>query len=135
MSKDQIVSDAKASLVSGQDLVLSQVLGSVYDLAAQEQKASDGTLSQGDLDAAVAAAVAPLNQQISDLSAKDAADLQLLSDAQAKLADLSAKFDVLVAKEGIEAGIVAEFQASLAGMQKVVADLIGLQPAPVPPVA
>jgi len=110
MSKDQIVSDAKSAFISGQDQILGQVLSDVYDKAASEQKASDGTLTQADLDAAVKAATDPLNQQISDLQAKDDSDIAALKDAQDKLAALQTSFDVLSSKEAGEAIQVSQFQ-------------------------
>jgi hypothetical protein len=127
MSKDQIVSDAKAALVAGQDALLTQVLGDVADQSALEQKASDGTLSQADVDAAVAAAVGPLNDQIVALQAQDAADIKAGQDA---LAALQVKLDDLAQKEGVEASVIAGLQGSLAVLQDVVAKLSGLLPVP-----
>lgn len=127
MSKEQIVSDAKAALLAGQDAILTQVLGVVADQSALEQKASDGTLSQADVDAAVLAAVTPLNDQIAALQLQDAADIKAGQDA---LASLQATLDTLAQKEGIEASVIAGLQGSLSVLQDVVAKLSGLLPQP-----
>lgn len=137
MSKEQIVSDAKSALVVAQDAALQSTLESVYDQAATEQKASDGTLTQGDVDSAVAAAVAPLNQQIADLTAKDAADMQSAVDAKAAgdqaVAAVQAQLDALSAKELVEAGVIDGLKGSVGILQDVVAKLSALTaPAPTP---
>ncbi len=130
MSKTDIVSAQKSAILSGQDAALQAGLEAVYDQAATEQKASDGTLSQSDLDAAVAAAVAPLNQQVADLTAKDASDV---AAGQAALVDLQGKLDALAAKESVEAGTLAALQSAKDSLAKVLADLSGIgAPVPVP---
>ncbi len=133
MSRDQIIADAKAAIVSGQDAVLMSAIGAAVDASALEQKASDGTLGQSDVDAAVAAAVGPLNQQIVDLTAKDEADL---AAGQAALVDLQSKMDALASKEAVESGIIEGLQASKDALAKVLSDLAGIgavvPPPPVP---
>lgn len=132
MSKEQIVAEAKASFITGQDTVLTQVLSDVADKSAMEQKASDGTLSQGDLDTAVAAAVEPLNQQISDLTAKDAADI---AAGQQALADLQAKFDQMSSDKKVEDGVIAGLQSAKDQLAAVLASLSAIgapQPDPAP---
>lgn len=134
MSKEQIVSDAKMSFVTGQDKILNDVMGSVYDQAAIEQKAADGTLSQSDLDAAVAAAVAPLNDQIVALTAQDELDKQAAVDAKAMgdaaVAAIQAQFDELKASKDVEDGVIANLNASMASIQGALDALHALFPQP-----
>lgn len=134
MSKEQIVSDAKMSFVTGQDKILNDVMGSVYDQAAIEQKAADGTLSQSDLDAAVAAAVGPLNDQIVALTAQDEADKQAAVDAKAMgdaaVAAIQAQFDELKASKDVEDGVIANLNASMASIQGALDALHALFPQP-----
>lgn len=124
MSKEAIVSEQKAAILAGQDAALEAGLEAVYDLALAEAPVGEGGgLSQADLDSAVAAAIAPLNDQIAVLIAKDEADV---AAGQAALVDLQAKLDVLAEKEAIEAGIVDGLKGSLAVLQDVVSKLSGL---------
>lgn len=137
MGKAEAVLAQKAALMQAQDAAIDAALGATWDQSAVEQKASDGTLSQADLDAAVKAAVDPLMQQISDLQVKDAADVQAIADAKAAgdaaLSDLQKKFDDLAAKEGMEASAIAGLQSAKSALESVLATLAGLQqPAPVP---
>ncbi len=129
MSKADIVAAALSAISAGSAQVLSDAVGAAVDQSALEQKASDGTLGQGDLDAAVAAAVAPLNEQILALTDKDAADI---AAGVAALSDLQGKLDTLAAKESVEAGIVNGLKDSLAALQDVVAKLSGIVTPPVP---
>lgn len=143
MSRDEIVSKALSDISTGQAQVLADAIGAAVDQSAIEQKASDGTLNQGDLDAAVAsavaAAVAPLNDQIAALTAQDAADVQAGKDALAALSAvkdaLQAQFDSLSVKEGQEASVISGLQGSLEQMKNVVSLLTGIlaPPAPVEP--
>lgn len=137
MSKDQIVSDAVAALQAAE----VSVLGGVYDSSFAEGAASVPPADadeQVKIDAAVAVQKAAdqsiidgLNGQLSDLQAKDAADLQAASDAQAALALLQGQFNDLSAKEGIESGVIANLQGSLSQLQNAVSILSGL-PLPAP---
>lgn len=130
MSKIDIVAQIKAQIIQGQDQALEAGLEALYDQAAAEQKASDGTLTQADIDAAVKAAVDPLNAQIAELQAQDAADIKAGQDA---VAALQVKFDELAQKEGIEASVIAGLQQSLGVLQDIVSKLAGLTPPVVPP--
>lgn len=134
MGKAELISAAVLSIQGAQTQALSDGLGGVYDAGLADGVASvppPDADEQAKIDAAVATAVAPLNQQISDLTAKDAGDVQALSDAQAAMADLQSKFDALSGKESVEAGVISGLQGSLASLQAAVATLAGL----VPPVA
>ncbi len=126
MSKDQIVSQALASISSGQAQVLADAIGVAVDQSALEQKASDGTLSQADLDKAVADAV----------SAAQAVDAQALADAQAKaqadLAALQASLDSVTAKELGEEAAVKALQDAMAAVQASWDAVKALFPAPQP---
>lgn len=136
MSRDQILSDALSAISAGQAQVLSSSIGQALDAMALEQKASDGTLSQGDLDKAVADAVAPLNQQISDLQVLDAADKQAILDAKAAgdaaLASLQGQFDSLKASKDVEDGVISGLNDSIVKIQGALDALHALFPAPVP---
>lgn len=128
--KADIVAKAKADLVAGQDAVLESVIGAACDQSALEQKASDGTLTQADLDAAVQ----PLKDQI-------AADAQALSDAHAKadsdLASLQSALDAMTSKEKLAEKSVSDVNAAIAQVQSSF-DAIKAAfpvPAPVDPVA
>lgn len=149
MSKKQILSDALADIAVGELQVRSDAIGKALDAMALEQKASDGTLSQSDVDQAVAAAVAPLNQQISDLSAKDAADIQAAIDAKASgdaaVLDIQGKLDSalssladMTAKEQFEEQAVADVKLKIEAVQAsfdVVKGIFFPPPVPeVPPV-
>lgn len=113
MSRDQIISDAVSAIQSGQLQVLQDAVGKAVDQSAVEQKASDGTLTQADLDAAVKSATDALNAQVASLQAQDAVDAKAASDAQAALADLQSKFNDLSQKEGLEEQQVAALQAKI----------------------
>lgn len=132
MSRDQIISDALAAISAGQAQVLSDAVSAAVDQSAIEQKASDGTLSQADVDAAVAAAVAPLNQQISDLQVKDAADVQAAVDAKAAgdaaVAALQVQFDDLKSAKDVEDGVIAGLNASIVSIQGALDALHALFP-------
>lgn len=122
MSKVDIVSAGVAAIQVGQTQVLTDQLGVVYDAAALEQKASDGTLSQADLDAAVAAAQA--------VDAQALADAKAASDAA--LAGLQSQLSVLATKEGQEASVIAGLQASKDALAAALATLAGLFPVVTP---
>lgn len=127
MSKEQIIADAKAALASGRDAIESQVLSDVADKSALEQKASDGTLGQGDLDAAVAAAVAPLNEQIAALQAQDAADVKAGQDAvaavQSQVADVQSKLDLALKDKSADEAVIKGLQSSAAALKGLVDQL------------
>lgn len=138
--KADFVAAQKAAILVGQDAALQSGLDSVWDQAALEQKASDGTLSQGDLDAAVAAAVGPLNEQIGVLQGQVSADADVLKAAQDKAAeDLGAVSQALIdmtAKEQLEeqavADVVAKINQVQASFDAIKALLAPVAPAPEP---
>lgn len=134
MSREQIISDALSAISAGQSQVLVDAVSAAVDQSAIEQKASDGTLSQGDVDAAVAAAVAPLMVQISDLQAMDAVDKQAVIDVKAQgdaaLADLQSQFDAIKAAKDVEDGVISSLNASIVSIQGALDALHALFPAP-----
>lgn len=139
MSKEAIVAAAVAAVQAGELQILNDQFNSVYDQAALEQKASDGTLSQADLDKAVAAQKAADQAAIDAAVAQDAADVKAGQDAvaagKAALVDLQSKFDALSAKEGVEAGTLASLQAAKDKLQAVLDALNAIivpPPAPAP---
>lgn len=130
MSKELIVADAKAKLVSGQDELLGKVIGDAGDQMVAEFQASLPPVDaneQAKIDAAVKAAVDPLNAKI----AQDALDLQAaiqdgldkIAAANQALADMTAKeLDVEAKEKAAEVAVqglkdaVAAFQSVLAGL-------------------
>lgn len=143
MSKDQIVSDAKSSLIAGQDAVLSQVIGDVYDKAVAEVPPAPGGFTQADIDSAVSAATAPLTEQITALTSDDEADKAKIAEEAAQIdtlnstvEDLGKQISDLTAKLEKDDKIVLGFKNSLSKLQAVVAALQEIQPDPeVPPEA
>lgn len=142
MSQEQNIADAKSAFVSGQDSLVNQVF---TDLANKERAEGVASVPPADaeeqvkIDAAVAAQKAAdqvvidgLNQQVADLTAKDAGDVQALTDAQAAMADLKSKFDTLAQKENIESSVIASLQGSLSQLQSAVSILSNL-PLPAQP--
>ncbi len=114
MSKVDLVAAGLAAVQAGEVQVLSDQLGLMYDAAAQEQKASDGTLTQADLDAAVKAATDPLNAKI----AQDATDLAAAqADAATKLAAVQASLDAMTAQDLTDKAVVTNFQGAIAALQ------------------
>lgn len=102
---------------------ISDQLGVAYDAGAADQKGSDGTFKQSDIDAAVAAAQAV--DQAAAVAAKSASD--------AALAALQSQMTALASKEGIESGVIAGLQSSVAAVQSALAAVVALLPAPVAP--
>jgi hypothetical protein len=95
MSREEILANAKAGLIADQDAAVDKAIGAGYDGGFSEGVASvppvDGDV-QMQIDAAVAAAVGPLNDQIaalnSQVSSMFTADQvhQAVLDEDAKLA-------------------------------------------------
>jgi hypothetical protein len=146
MSKSEFVAAQKAAIIAGQDAAIQSGLDSVWDQAALEQKASDGTLGQPDLDAAVKAATDPLNAQIATLQSQISADAETLKAAQDKAAsDLEAVNKALTdmtAKEQLEEQAVADVvakinqvQASFDAIKSLLAPAAPVAPANPEPVA
>lgn len=135
MAKADVVSAAVAAVQAGQLQVLNDQFSSVFDQA--EAQGTGPGFTQADIDAAVKAAVDPLNAQIAAITAQDAADVaagqQALTQLQAAKDALQAQFDTLSAKEGQEAGVITGLQGSLTQMQNVVAILQALAPLVMPP--
>ena len=121
MAKSDTVATQLAAIQTAETQAITDGLGACYDQGEVDQKASDGTLTQADLDAAVAAAVAPLNTQIATLTAQDAADVQALADAQAKavsdLAALQAQLDAAVSADVADKALVSNLQGAVAAVQ------------------
>lgn len=74
--KEQVVGEAVAAVVAGQAQVLVDQMGSVFDKAQAELPT--GGMTQADVDAAVAAAIAPLQGELDALKGKIAQILALL---------------------------------------------------------
>lgn len=92
MGKADVVAAAVQSVQAAQVQALSDGLGAVYDQGGVDQKASDGTFTQADIDAAVAAkgvadqaAVDALTAQVSALQADDNAKTAIIQGIQALL--------------------------------------------------
>lgn len=138
MSKQDVVLKAKNDYLAAQDQALQAYGEACYDGGLGEAPVgTGGGFTQADIDAAVKAAVDPINQQLSDAIAKDAADVQAGQDAltqlQGKMDELQKSFDALSKKEGDEAVVITGLQGSLDKMQQVVSILQGImQPAPIP---
>lgn len=138
MAKEDVVAAQLVAIQAAETQAISAGLGACYDQGALDQKASDGTLSQGDLDAAVAAAVAPLNDQISALTAQDASDKQALVDAQASaasaIADMQSKLDAAIAADVGDKKLVSDLQGAVAAVQTALDNIKAAltPPAPVP---
>ncbi len=132
MGMAEFVASQKAAILAGQDAALEGGLEAVWVESALEQKASDGTLTQGDLDAAIKAATDPLNAQI----AQDAADLTAAhADADAKLAALQTSLDAMTADDATKTKAVTDLQGSVAGVQAALDAIKALLSPPVPPTA
>ncbi|MGZ3744419.1 MAG: hypothetical protein ACXVB1_00015 [Pseudobdellovibrionaceae bacterium] len=142
MGKVDIIAKAKADLIAGQDAVLEQVIGAACDASALEQKASDGTLSQSDvqpmIDAAVEKALADA-KVISDkaLSDAQAVDAQALADEHAKMQaqvdDLTSKLADMTTKDQIAEKAVGSFQGALSALQASLDTLKSMVPKDVTP--
>lgn len=131
-----------SALTAGQAQAINDAGSALYDQAiADNPPGSGGGFQQSDIDAAVAAAVGPLNNQIATLTAQDASDIaagqQAVVGVQQQLSDLQSKFDALATKEAGEASaasVVPQYIAALQQLQAVVATLqsLGLPVIPVP---
>lgn len=141
MAKEDVVAAAKSKVMQEQDQALNDGLSDAYDGGASDQKAADGTGTSPSDQAIIDglnAQIVTLTQQVSDLQAKDASDIQAGQDAvasiQASMTDLQSRFDILSAKESTEAGVLQGLQGSIAALQNVIVVLQGLptQPVPIP---
>ncbi len=113
MSKTDTIAAQKAALLAAQDGAIDAALGATWDQAALEQKGADGTMSQADVDAAVAAA------QAVDQKAFD--DAKAASDAA--MTDLQAKLDAAVAAKSADETVLQGLQDAAAKFQAA-ADLV-----------
>lgn len=100
MARQDVIQQQLAAVQTSETQALTDALGAAYDQGATDQKASDGTLTQADLDAAVAAAVDPLNQQIAAFPAQQAAAVSAALDqavgvVQSEETDLESKIQAL----------------------------------------
>lgn len=125
MSKELLVAQFKSEILAGQDAALQGGLEKLHDGAFAEGVASVPPADadeQAKIDAAVAAAVGPLNEQIAALTAQDASDVQALNDAKAAADAAKAQFDATVAnmKVQIDAALAgkADAEGKFAGLQE-----------------
>ena len=125
MAKQDVVSAGVAAIQAADAQALTDQLGIAYDAGATDQKASDGSFTQADIDKAVASA------QAVDATAMAAA--KAASDSA--IADLQTQLSALSTKEGQEAGVIASLQSSVKNIQDALAALMALVPAPVTPPA
>lgn len=93
MAKADVVAAQKAAVLAGQDASLEAGLEAAYDGGALDQKASDGSFTQADIDAAKASQLAAdqatidgLTQQVQALQVDDDAKSKLIQAIQALLA-------------------------------------------------
>lgn len=130
--------DVQAAGLEAIKQAVLDVIGMAYDKGAAEAPAPTGTLTQEQLDAAVAAA--------QDVDAKVLADAQ--AAALASHDALQAALDAMTAKELVEEGAVADIATKIASVQAafdkikgllfpppvVVPDPVPVDPAPADPV-
>lgn len=142
MAKTDVVSAQLAVIQAAQVQAISDGLGACYDQGATDQKGIDGSFNQGDIDTAVAKALADA-KVVSDkiLADAQAVDAQALSDAQAKaasdLAVIQSSLDEMTKKEQLEEGVVSQLQSSVSAVQSsldAIKALVlpALVPAPIP---
>ncbi len=129
MAKADVVAAAVAAVQAGQVQVLNDQFSSVFDQA--EAIGTGPGFTQADIDAAVKAAVDPLNASL----AQDQVDEQALKDANAAASDamaaLQKQFDDLSVKEAPEASLIASLQSSKVSLQAALDALnAALNPAP-----
>lgn len=133
MGKLEAVALRKGVLLSAQDASVQEFGEGCYDDGVASVPPGDAD-EQAKIDAAVAAAVEPLNAQIIGLQAKDAADMQAAVDAKAAgdiaVAEVQSRLDALASKEGAEASIIAGLQGSLAVLKDIVEKLSALPAIP-----
>lgn len=129
----QKISDSVATVSA--DLQAIQLKAQAMSAAGPVDPGGPNPL-QAQLDAALAQ-VAQLNQQLTDLGVKDAADVQAAVDAKAAgdaaVADLQVKIDALAAKEGVESKLIQDLQGAKAILESIVAQLAALPALPVDP--
>lgn len=128
MTRDEVVAEQLSAVQSGQTQLLTDALTKCFD-----EGESNGTgpgLTQADVDAAVKAAVDPLQAQI----VQDKADMDAAhADADAKLAALQSQLDAAIAQDNIDKSVVANFQGAVASLQGALDALKAAIPAPAQP--
>jgi len=136
LGQDQVVQQALALIQQEQSQALVDGLNMAYTGGATDQKASDGTFTQADIDAAVKAATDPLNAQIATITAQDQTDQANLAAAQANLASVQQQLAAMTAQDQSDKALVANFQTSVAQLQAsldaIKAALAAILPAPTP---
>jgi len=97
MAKADVVAAQKQAIIDGESAVIEQALGAAYDGGANDQKASDGSFTQADIDAAVAKAQADdqvvlqgVQQQLSDMTAKEQSEEQQVATLQDVISKIKA---------------------------------------------
>lgn len=129
MAKADAVSAAILMIQNEQAQALTDGVGSAYDAGASDQKAADGT-GTSPSDQAV---IDGLNAQVAALTAQDASDVASLRAAQASLASVQQQLSDLSTKEAGEAALIQGLTGSLSVLQNVVVELQAvLAPPPVP---
>lgn len=123
--KQDVVSKAVSDFQAAQAQVVQDQFNAFYDAVVADQPAkSGGGFSQSDIDAAVKAAVDPLNQQIAALQASNSNDETNLNDAQSQLkaaqdqlASVQQQLSDMTSKEQVEEGLVNSLNQSISGLQ------------------
>jgi hypothetical protein len=138
MAKEDVVAAGLVALQEAQAEAVKGSLAEFYDKVVADQPPVSGGLSQADLEAAVADALAKAKAE-SDaaIAAIQSADAQALSDAQAKAAsDFAAVQQALAdmtAKEQLEEGAIAGLKDSLDKVQAFVDQIKSILPSLFPP--
>lgn len=133
MAKADAVAAAIQLIQDEQAQALTDGVGSAYDVGVADQKAVDGStgqFTQNDIDNAVAAAIGPLNEQISALTAQDALDVAAAQAAQAQVVSVQAALDAMTAQDMADKAVVANFQSSIAALQAALDALKAALPQP-----
>lgn len=111
MTRADVISAGVLAIQAAEASALGSALGAAYDQGGVDQKASDGTFTQADIDSAVAAA------QAVDAAAQAAA-VKVVQDA----------LTALIVKESAEA-------SELVALQSGISALVALFPVPAAPVS
>lgn len=110
MARADVQAAGLAAIQAADAQAISDNLGVAYDAGATDQKASDGTFTQADIDAAVAA--------------QAASDNAAIVAAQAAQANLQASLDALSAKEAPEAALLQQISAGASALQAALSALL-----------
>jgi len=142
MGKLESVATRKQAYLDAQDVALEAYGEGCYDDGVASVPPADAD-EQAKIDAAVAAAVDPLNAQIASLQAQDAADVAMAQAAQAQVVSIQAQLDAMTAKDATDLqsladaqALVTNFKAQVDGFQSsldaIKAFLATLTPPPTP---